>query len=215
VTVSKPSQPTVLPVVFQPLFLNCTPSDRDASLNVSMNGTRIFSSEVVWNIPDDRSADLQFNSVLGDTIFQLSRSQPEWKITGSDGLVISEAKNRVIKVNKIELPIFANEIGCLLSGTWPVTWLRFLSLSRQSDGSFLLMGSDELRGIEVSMKVTQTQNSERQDDIQSCATLRWGGFLGFFKNKMLICREQTKNGRLLTITGLKDYVVEWMVQSEQ
>ena len=114
-TMSKPHAPAVVPVVFQPIFQNCWPADRDAVLTVKKMGTRVFQSNLVWSIPDAHSADVQFNSILGDTVFQLSRRIPKWEVAGPKDLHVSENIRGTVTVNGFDLPILAEELGCVLA----------------------------------------------------------------------------------------------------
>lgn len=203
-----------MPVVFQPLFLNCWPMDRDAVLTVKKAGARVFSSDMVWSVPDTNSAELQFNSILGETIFQITRQLPNWQVSGPQNLQISENIRGVLTINGFEIPILAEEVGCILAGTWPSLWLRQLTL-RESSGRVLTMqGADDQRDFLITMRVLEQPNTNRPDDIQSCAVLRWGGFLGFMRKKITFCREQTKDGLMVSLAGVNDYLIEWVIQNE-
>ena len=213
-TLSRVHEPASVPVVFQPIFLNCSPMDRDAVLTVKKAESRVFSSNMVWSIPDYNSAEVQFNSVLGDTVFQVSRRLPQWQVTGPANLEITESISGVLSVNGFELPILGEEVGCILAGTWPAAWLQQLVLRGSSGRSLSMSGVDHFRDFDVTMSIAPQPQSTRSDDIQSCAVLKWGGFLGLMRHKVTICREQTSEGLHVSLTGVNDYLIDWVIQNE-
>jgi len=214
VTTLKQRAPAAIPIVFQPMFQNCWPADSDALLTVKKSGIRVFSSNMVWSIVDARNADIQFNSILGDTVFEVSRRMPSWNVVGPKGLKISENIQGIVSIDGFEIPILAEEIGCVLSGVWPSAWLQQLTLNSSSAGQVSLKGQDVHRDFAITMKVDHAPKANRADDIQSCTVLKWGGFLGVMRRKVTLCREQTGEGLLVSLTGVNDYLVEWVIQNE-
>lgn len=213
-TLSRYHEPVRVPVVYQPIFLRCWPMDRNAIITVKRAGTRVFSSEMVWSIPDAQSSDIQFNSLLGDTVFQVSRRLPKWQLTGPQNLEISENIRGVLTVNGFEIPVLAEEVGCILAGTWPAEWLRQADIQDSVGGMVSIKGADQLRDFDITMRMADQPQSNRSDDIQSCAVLRWGGFLGLMRRQVTFCREQTAEGLQVSLTGVNDYVIDWVIHNE-
>jgi len=213
-TLKRVHEPAHVPVVFQPIFLNCSPMDRDAVLTVKKSGSRVFTSDMVWSIPDSNSAEIQFNSLLGDTVLHAQRRLPKWNVSGTGNLEISESIKGIVSINGFELPILGEEVGCILAGTWPSAWLRQLFLRDSTGSSLSMVGADDFRDFEVAMTLAHRPQSARSDDIQSCAMLKWGGFLGIMGHKVSICREQTSEGLRVSLSGINDYLIEWVIQNE-
>ena len=214
VTIPRQHVPVSIPIIFQPMFADCSPVDNDALITINKSGSRIFSAAMVWAFVNSRNAAIQFNSPLGDTIFSVSRGQPDWLVTGNVDLQVKESPRGVISVNGYEIPLRASELGCVMSGLWPSEWLNALYLDDRGGGSIVLTGEDELRRIDLSLSISPKLSGSQADDIKSCAVLKWGGFLGLMRKQVSICCENSRESLKMTMTGINDYVIDWMITHE-
>lgn len=214
VTIRRPHEPISIPVVFQPLFMACAPIDRDAIININKNQARVFTAAMVWSFSQKRQAEIQFNSPVGDTMFQLSRNGSVWKVEGQDSLKVEENGQGVVSVNGYDLPLLADEIGCVMSGVWPVDWLSKLEFVERHNSRTVLWGQDNLREIELTLPVAQQMIAGPSGDTISCAVLKWGGFLGLMRKKITVCREPNHQSLKVTMSGLNDYSIDWVINNE-
>ena len=204
-----------IPVIFQTIFRACEPSDGEATLTLSDRGNRLFSAAMVWSVPSARKADVQFNSPVGDTIFQISRSSGDWSVTGVRSPEIHENSSGVISVNGYDVPLKSNEVGCVMAGNWPAEWLSSLEVVEKSPSAIQMRGADSVRSIVADIQVRQGTAGFKSTDIKSCVMLKWGGFLGFFENNAVICRDDTRDGVAMRMSGIDGFIAEWVIQHEQ
>jgi hypothetical protein len=208
------SEPAPVPVVFQSMFHSCEQSDGEALLRVIDVDAAEFSATVVWNFKPERLADIQVNSPLGDTLLEIHRKGRSWTRTGQGDFDIKESHSRVVSVGGYELPLQSDELSCVLAGFWPSHWLTTLRISEHRGKFLRMIGRDDQRDIDVSLTLTTAGASSQSGDIKSCAVLKWGGFLGFFRNEGSLCRDRMTDGVVMRLEGIGRYRVEWMIKDE-
>ena len=203
-----------MPVVFQPLFRACAPSENEASLTISKDGARVFSSQVVWSFQSARKAAIQVNTPMGETIYEISRNNQVWDSTSSSKLNIFESSSGVLNVEGYDVPLKSDEIGCILSGVWPAEWLSSMTVIKSSASELRLQGADGFREVHVDVSRRVSDALFRKSEIKSCATLEWGGVWKLFKKSVRICRDQVNDGISMRVSGLHNYLVEWKISDE-
>lgn len=214
VTTRRPSGPFSLPVVYQPLFNHCSPLDGDATLIVKKDDATLFSSAMVWTVNAQNDAEFQFNSPVGDTIFQLSRKNRRWMVSGSVDLSISENDHGVLMIDGHELPLLSEELGCVLSGAWPASWLSFLDLETRGSENLALRGQTGSREIFVNLTLPGISSLTSASDTGTCAVIKWGGFLGLWRRTLNICREKIRSEVKMKMSGINNYEIDWDITHE-
>lgn len=211
VTLHRPTESVSIPVIYQPMFMACAPLDREATLTMANAGVNFFSATMVWSFPTHERADIQFNSPLGDTMFQVSRKGSSWSVLGSEGVSIVENAQGVIEVGGYEIPLKSDEVGCVLTGVWPASWLNTLDAKVSSSAGMELTGSDRLRKIVVNVELANSGGTFHSGDIKSRVMLEWGGIFGFFRRKIMIERLEANGSVTMTISGVKEYRAKWTI----
>ncbi len=200
----------VLPVAIQPLFSACTPTDGTAQFSANLDGSFINGLDLVWNIPSDNNWDIQLNTPAGDSQLEISKKSDSFSVSGDIKPDLKLDSQNRLYINGYMTPFFASEFPCLLAGNWPVKWLRFLRSTTGHSKSLKLnfTGQDDGRDFAVSTE------SISQQRIQSCATIAWGGFLGFFKKSVKTCIVLTTGSYSVEIGGIKNYSIKWWTNHE-
>lgn len=213
-TLQRPHEPALVPVVFQPLFRACAPIENEAALTLSKDGARVFSSQVVWSFQSPRKATIQFNTPMGDTVYEISRNNQIWESTSASKLNIFESSSGVLNVEGYDIPLKSDEVGCVLSGVWPAEWLSSMAVIKSSASELRLQGADRFREVHVDVSRRVSDAPFRNSEIKSCATLEWGGVWRLFQKSVRICRDQVNDGINMRVSGLQNYVVEWKISDE-
>ena len=214
VTTASRHEPVAIPVIFQPLFSACHPIDHEASLRITKLGNSVFSSNVVWSFENGKKSEIQFNGPLGDTLLHVKRDGGAWTVSGAGDMRVGESPQGTLSVDGRDIPLRSDEIGCVLSGVWPSDWLSSLSVSAKGPASIGLTGSDDLRRVDVDILLRNASDGFHSSDIKSCAMLTWGGVLGLFRRVATICREQKANSVSMRLSGINDYIVEWVISDD-
>jgi hypothetical protein len=204
-------EPIAIPVVLQPAFRSCFPSESEAKLEIEKNGARVFTSSVVWSMVNLDDMNLQVNNPIGETIFDVKRSGGQWIILPPDQIRIAEGRDGLLKIEGHDIPLKNFELGCLLSGVWPASWMRWLSVTVDDGRRFQMSGRDGGRSIKIDMPYAGASTGRGLGAVLSCAEFRWGGFFGFFQRVVSLCRESSKSGLNVKLTGINDYNVTWNI----
>ncbi len=207
-------EPASVPVVFQSMFRDCEQSDGEATLRITAVDQTAFSASLVWNFRPQHVADIQMNSPLGDTLLEISGRGIHWTTKGPRSFTITETKSGVVAIDGYDLPLHSDELSCVIAGFWPAQWLSVLHISEQRGRYLRMVGHDDLREIDVALTLLNAGESPRLGDIKSCAVLKWGGFLGFFRKEGVLCRERIVDGVVMRLDGVGRYKVEWTIQDE-
>jgi hypothetical protein len=210
-TIQKTHEPPVLPVVLQPLFASCSPSEGDASFEIKKDTVRVLAGNLVWSFVKGQESVLQINSPFGDTIFEMRSVARKWTTTGDVQLDISETKSGILKLGRHELPLKSDELGCLLAGAWPAQWLSWLEKKQDELRWYRMMGYDGQRSVVVEFPKSGQAGKNSNPARVGCAYVTWGGFLGFFQKKSVICREQKKGNLSVSLSGINSYIINWTV----
>lgn len=200
-----------MPVILQPMFGACVPSEDEASIDIHKGDSRIFSATMVWSFLGDRGSSAQINSPFGDTVLEVQSNDGRWSTSGRVELKISENPNGFLRVESYDLPLKTAELGCILAGLWPAQWLRWLTVTKDERKVFRIEGSDGQRTVKIEMNNYGSMTSAGNDDGIGCATLTWGGFLGFFQRQAEVCRARVANGVKLRLSGINNYLIEWTI----
>ena len=175
----------------------------------------MFSSNVVWSFESKKIAEIQFNGPLGDSLLEVKRDENTWSVSGAGDLRIGESPRGSLSVDGHDIPLKSDEIGCVLSGVWPSSWLLSLTVTEKGPASIELSGADALRRVDVDISLRKVAGGFHSSDIKSCAVLTWGGVMGLFKRAATICRERKGDSVSMRLTGINDYVIEWVISNEQ
>jgi hypothetical protein len=210
-TASSIREPISIPVILQPAFRSCFPSEAEAKLEIEKDGARVFVSNVVWSIANADDVSLQVNTPLGETIFDIKRSGSHWTTQPPDQIRISEGRDGLLQVEGYDVPLKISEIGCIISGVWPASWMRWLSVSLDDGQQLQMTGQDGGRFVKIDMPYAATANGPGLASGRSCAQFKWGGFFGFFQRVVSLCRENSKSGLNVRLTGINDYHVIWNI----
>jgi hypothetical protein len=210
----QPVEPVSVPVVFQSVFQSCDQSDGEASLRVRELNNSGFSAMIIWKFLPQSVAEVQLNSMLGDSLMEIKRRGRNWAASGAYSFKISESDSGVLAIDGNELPLLSEEISCVLAGFWPANWLSSLRVSEQRSAFLRLVGHEALRDVDVWLTLTKSAHSSESTDIKSCAVLRWGGVLGFFRKESTICRERMADSIVMRLDGVGRYKVEWTIHDE-
>jgi len=202
-------EPISMPVIMQPQFGACSPSEDEASLEIEKNGTRVFSANMVWSFNDGQDSSVQINSPFGDTIMEMRANAGRWSTSGQVQVNLAESRNGFLTIENYDVPVKSPELGCILGGVWPVEWLRWLEISKDDPKMFRLEGNDGLRTLRIDMNSSELSRHGHS----GCAFFTWGGFLGFFQRRVTLCREKMKNGTMLRLTGINNYLVNWTLNN--
>lgn len=209
-TVHEGVQPSDVPVAVQPMFASCAPSDGEVQLSVQGKETNISGITVVWNIPDEQSWDIQFNSPMGDTRLALQRKNGQFSTVGDLQLSVGVDSIGFMMFNDHLLPLQDKELPCVLAGRWPVTWLDFLQRVDRSRTQFKLYGHDDIRSIGIS---TSIGGDGRATD--SCAVIQWGGFLGLFRHEAELCMKRSPGSFSAELKGPSQYIAKWSQSNDE
>lgn len=193
-----------VPIVIQPLFASCSPSDGEVQLAIEGETIHISSINAVWNIPNENSWEMQFNSPMGDTRLALHRKNGQFSTTGELKLAIDTDRRGFMTFNDHLLPLKDSELPCVLAGRWPVGWLQFLHKSESTAGKLKLLGQDNVRSIDL---LTTFGNDGR--GVDSCAVIQWGGFLGLFKHSAELCLKRSPGAFNAELKGPSHYTAKW------
>lgn len=205
------NEPLSLPVVLQPAFQACAPSENEARFNIEKDGARVFSSNIVWLIDGAMQTSLQINSPLGETMFELRRSEGRWESLPDNRIKIQENPSGDLSLDGYDIPLKSDELGCILSGVWPAAWLRWMDIVQNRGSVIRLQGEDRFRTITIETPNPSSTNPTRMAAMEGCAEIRWGGFLGFFRRKATLCRKQSKEGVVMHLTGINKYLIDWTI----
>lgn len=203
-TVHEGVQPSDVPVAIQPMFASCSPSDGEVQMSVQGRDTHINGINVVWNIPDERTWEIQFNSPMGDTRLALQRKNGQFSTIGDIQLEVGVDSRGFIAFNDHLLPLQDNELPCVLAGRWPVTWLDFLQRVDRSRTQFKLLGHDDVRTIGVTTSMDNDGGAA-----ESCAVIQWGGFLGLFRHEAELCMKRSSGGFTAELKAPSNYIAKW------
>jgi hypothetical protein len=214
-TTQKPQSAMSIPVVYLPIFAPCEPQDQEVELSVTELDRRIFTGGLVIATQANGLISVQLNSVLGDTIFDAKRSNDLWATNGKFVISINETKQGKLEIDGHELPIQSNELGCLVSGYWPMRWISILNLTEDKDQKIELRGTDEQRSLNLNLKLTTNKDGSVSSNIKSCAMLQWGGIFGFFRRSVQLCRTQSDQLVDMQLTGVGDYRIHWVIHNER
>jgi len=191
---------TITPVAFQPLFSACVPTDGAAKLGVTTPKGSLRDLDMVWNVPDVLTWDVQFNNPLGESQLEIKRRKGVFSSMGSKTVNIHKDENSALVVDDLVLPILDSEFPCLLSGYWPASWLTILRPVTETrlpqKTGFMLAGEDDQR--RMSLTATIDQDAKHLD---SCVEMQWGGFWIFFRRNSRICLQRTSSEYQVTIEG--------------
>lgn len=204
-------EPAAIPVILQPAFRSCFPSEAEAKLEIEKNGARVFVSAVVWSILNTDDMNLQVNTPLGETIFDVKRAESRWNTQPPEYIRISENRDGLLQVEGYDIPLKINEIGCILAGVWPASWMRWLHVSLDNGQQLQMTGRDGGRFIKIDMPYATPGNRTGFGRGLSCVEFKWGGFLGFFQRVVSLCRENSNSGLNMRLTGINDYNVIWNI----
>lgn len=193
-----------VPIAIQPFFASCSPSDGEVQLSIDGKSTHVSSINVVWNIPNERSWEMQFNTPMGDTRLALHRKNGAFSAEGDIQLAINTDQRGFVLVNEHQLPLKDSELPCVLGGKWPVQWLQFLRKSENAPGRLSLNGYDDVRDIDIG---TTYSNDGRVAN--SCAVIQWGGFLGMFKHSAELCIKRIPGSYQAELKAPANYTAKW------
>ncbi len=203
-----------IPVVLQPSFRSCFPSEAEAKLEIEKDGARVFVSTVVWSIANADDVNLQVNTPLGETIFDIKRSGGHWNTQPPDQIRIDESRDGLLQVEGYAIPLKISEIGCIVAGVWPASWMRWLSVSQDNGQQLQMTGRDGGRFVKISLPYGTPGSGPGVSGGLSCAEFKWGGFLGFFQRVVSLCRQDSKSGLNVRLTGINDYNVIWNIDHD-
>lgn len=203
-------QLNAVPIAIQPLFASCSPSDGEVQLGIEGKNIHVTGISAVWNIPDERTWDIQFNSPMGDTRLALHRKNGQFSAVGDVQLTIDTDRRGFMTVNEHLLPLRDSELPCVLGGRWPVEWFQFLRKEQKSQGSLKLAGQDDVRNIDL---VTTFSNDGH--GVESCAVIEWGGFLGLFKHSAELCIRRANGSFNAELKGPSHYIAKWSQQRDE
>lgn len=197
-------------IAYQPLFSACSPTDGAALLSLKGGSINIAGLEMVWNIPNDATWDMQFNSPLGDTQMEVARRNGFFVAKGLKELELRRNSDGALMVGDITLPVLDHEFPCLVSGHWPASWLRILREVKGPKGQDLrLAGDDGLRSLSLSAAI-----DPRAKSVNSCTDIRWGGFLGLFRHESRVCLKRWSSGYSVNIDGPSNYNLKWFFEND-
>ena len=202
-----------MPVILQPMFGACNPSEDEAALEIEKNGTRVFTANLVWALNSEGESSLQVNSPFGDTIVEMKVRDGQWSAAGQFEMKVTETRDGLINVQSYDVPLKSSELGCILAGVWPVEWLRWLDVAKDDRQIFRIEGSDGQRSIRIDMTNDVGGAGFAKNGRLSCAFFSWGGFLGFFQRQAKLCREKMSQGTTLKLTGINNYSVNWITDN--
>ena len=183
-TTSQKSEMLEIPLVYQPLFSVCMPTDGDILVDISTDDWRYTSLPMTWNIPDLFTWNIQWSGVLGEKLLDIQRRNEVWIVSDSAtvkmNLDVSSAG--FVRVNGLELPLLDVELPCLFSGRWPVRWKKFMRFADRDSHQERLVGADLGRIMTLTIDRHDVASANK-----SCAVIEWGGVFGFFRRQSRIC----------------------------
>ncbi|MCX6117045.1 MAG: hypothetical protein NT027_05865 [Proteobacteria bacterium] len=194
-----------LPIVIQPIFSECVPNDGAAQFYGNFDGKIISSLDLVWNTPAKDHWDLQLNTPAGDSRLELQRRGTSIGIQGDITPAMRINESGILNIEGYDLPIFADELPCILAGQWPHTWTKILFRPARSKKSSTLKfyGFDKFRDIHLDIDLTDIKV------IKSCTKFEWGGFWGFFKKSAQVCVKKGQGQYSVDIVAFDVYQVKW------
>jgi hypothetical protein len=207
----KQASPEEILVMFQPYFSSCTPSDGSANFMASWPGGQLSSIEMVWNGKAPRQWDFQWNSVAGNTLFDLSRHGGPVTSTIESIHTVSLTPEDKITIDGYETPLTDLEAICLASGHLPQAWLSHLYVIDGPSSSVPVQkfsGEISHRLIEITLK----QKSKVQ--LEGDLSLRWGGFLGLGRHEATIKIVHDNTRTQVDFEGPRQYKAKWWMDHE-
>lgn len=214
-TVSQERESLSLPVVWQPLFSSCVPSEEEAFLEIERDGARLFSGQLVWSFVMSGESSLQLNSPLGDSIIDMRINQGRWLNLSQEQLRVTETDKGLFNIDGYDVPLKPSELGCILAGTWPASWLRWFRVTQDQRDLFTMEGTDGQRSVKIELVGGLSSDGLYSSKGASCAFFAWGGFLGFFQRHAKLCREVSRSGVQLKLSGISNYLVNWTINNGQ
>ena len=206
-------QPISMPVIMQPLFGACHPTEDEARLEIEKKGTRIFSANMVWAFAAARNSVVQINSLFGDTILELRADAGRWSANGQVQINVGESGRGFLTINGYDVPVKSSELGCILAGVWPVEWLRWLEITRDDRQTFRIEGNDGQRTVKIEMENDSRSIEVAQQGRNGCAHFKWGGFFGFFQRQAVLCREKIRDNTRVRLSGINNYLINWTIDN--
>lgn len=192
-------------LMYQPFFLDCTPSDGTASFSAKWQEGQFKDLDMVWNASTPSQWDYQWNTIAGNTVFDLNRRGAGIQSSTPSSIMFGLTPQGFLVVNKYELPIKDVETFCFAAGVLPQNWLRSLYLNKtQSHGSTqVLEGDFDNRSVQIQLK------QKNKAYITIDASIEWGGFLGLWRHrlKLIMSRDGTRND--VTIDGPRHTTAKW------
>lgn len=214
-TVSRQAAPVSVPVLLQPLFGACAPSEEEAYLEVEKEGARLFSGQLIWSFVVSGESSLQLNSPLGDSIIDVRLEQGRRLNFSQHDVKVQETSKGLINIDGYDVPLKPGELGCILAGVWPAAWLRWFAVTKDRRELFTIEGNDGERSVKIELVGALSTDGLYSSKGSSCAFFTWGGLFGLFENHATLCREASKDGVRLKLSGINNYLVNWKISDGQ
>ena len=200
-----PQVPATLPVALHHLFNSCNPGDGSLSVQAFDEGVLQGSGDLNWVARDATDWDLELTNPLGATVLtlrhygttirssgQLAKYLPSLAVDGNDLMVIG---GHTIGLKAYEVP-------CILSSSFPQSWLQSLTDRHDDKDGTVLEFSEASRHMTINLP-TYTSGK------QTCATISWRHFL-FFRQELVWCLPKGRHGTG-SLKGAGDYALKWVV----